>query len=1341
MALGIGISAAPAPAAEPAHVGVVVIGTDPVAAGTHASFRLVPHNLGGATTGTATVWASSTDLESVTLTGIGWDCDGSRCERTGAIPEDDTLPEIRATGVLRADRTTTATLSATVSGPFTSGDAARASIPIVVDHRVDTTITATALEPWRPGEPVDYRFRVANAGTAPTTGPLTVTFGSPPLAADGDGWQCDPAAARCTTDTAVAPDGEAPPLTVRASPDALYVGSRSLRATVTGGGETVTRTNGSVSGRAFALETADVDLVPEIEAGPPSPDPGRQTFTVRARNTGAVTTARPMSIRLRTDEQESLGKATVEPGDGWTCDPDHVCRTEQALTPGARSTPIQVAVAPKFPFDDDALARLRATVSSDEDPGTPPQAFSDATNDTVDAVRRLSGGAERPLDLVLSGTTGLVRGETGRAVIRVVNRGVDARTAPVEVSVTAPEDARPAGDGWWCIGSVCRWDATIDAGDSTGPLSIDVETDDDTPDSNLVVTAAGPETARASSAFSVGGPRPRLAVLLPDVPPLVAGRRDTVPVRVVNDAGVLYPESVRLVTQGPASGTGWTCRERSDGGRTCTHPGPVAARATLPDLDVERYVADDTDTGQADTSVRLLPPRSGPRPATSGTAVGMAGIGVRERDAIVTVTDAVPPTFDRPGHVSYRVTARGASVDGPVELRIGGADGASGDSWACEATSCTHPGPIPAGGALPVVRREVVRRSDDTGELDVGASLRVADGGPLNDNVRLLLPVPPSPGGSRLRVDAWWNFLPLQAGETVDATGEVLVTPNGTTAPTTLRVDPGPGIVVERIWGTGWTCPSARRCRAEDGVPYGGRRFSARIRATSDAAGPVPVRVRADADGVRSDDRIVLVTPRSSGVDLVSRLDDLPPVRAGTTADTTLRIRNAGRAALEDPVTVRLENRRSDSTPGPNPPYVATVTGEGAGWSCLRERCRHTGRVAAGTDLPPLRVLAEVSDVHRTGEQRSLDASVTTAGDTLTGNSGASIRLTVSGEGRPDLAVSRTADGPARPGLPTTFSTWITNTGRASARPGWVSGGGDEDAPGWTCEPGDLCRTDHVVAPGAATPTLTVEAAAPGPRADGDSRPARPVASGGSHADPHDPLSHDGASASTPVVPAPAPDLAVVVAGADGPVDPDATRFVVGVANHGTTATSVPPTVRLAGVLRSVEGDSWSCLDGGRRCRLADPLAPGEQAPPLTATVEDPPSGSAPSRHALTASVEPVDDTWSGNETGSASTVRADRSGTTPLTLLLTGAEPTAMGEEDDLELLVRNATGTAVDGPVEVGVILVPDDETWSGDGWTCDGARCTHPGPVGAMGPLPPLRSTVTGGPGELGRKAEIG
>ncbi|MGE4427368.1 MAG: hypothetical protein AB7G37_13025, partial [Solirubrobacteraceae bacterium] len=80
----------------------------------------------------------------------------------------------------------------------------------------------------------------------------------------------------------------------------------------------------------------------------------------------------------------------------------------------------------------------------------------------------------------------------------------------------------------------------------------------------------------------------------------------------------------------------------------------------------------------------------------------------------------------------------------------------------------------------------------------------------------------------------------------------------------------------------------------------------------------------------------------------------------------------------------------------------------------------------------------------------------------------------------------------------------------------------------------------------------------------------------------------------------------------------------------------------------------------------------------------------------------------------------------------------TAMGEADDLELLVRNATGTAVDGPVAVGVILVPDDETWSGDGWTCDGARCTHPGPVGAMGTLPPLRSTVTVGPGEQGRMA---
>ena len=90
--------------------------------------------------------------------------------------------------------------------------------------------------------PFDYTIRVTNAGTAPTTGTVTVADTLPEgmvaTSMSGSGWTCNAATVTCTTTTPLEATQSFPDITLTLSVYASIAGTVTNTATVSGGGET-----------------------------------------------------------------------------------------------------------------------------------------------------------------------------------------------------------------------------------------------------------------------------------------------------------------------------------------------------------------------------------------------------------------------------------------------------------------------------------------------------------------------------------------------------------------------------------------------------------------------------------------------------------------------------------------------------------------------------------------------------------------------------------------------------------------------------------------------------------------------------------------------------------------------------------------------------------------------------------------------------------------------------------------------------------------------------------------------------------------------------------------------
>src|SRR5262249_16068299 len=211
------------------------------------------------------------------------------------------------------------------------------------------------------------------------------------------------------------------------------------------------------------------------------------------------------------------------------------------------------------------------------------------------------------------------------------------------------------------------------------------------------VSVAGDNISSNNTTFaSVSTPAPDLGVTLVPSGAFRIGQTGSY-VATVSNAGVATTTGAITLTldgfqQGSASGSGWSCGTPTQFGSTvCTHPGPLAANASLPAVTYSGTVAGPTGFGDASVSTPPHPPkpnhfvtRSHTRrphvdsPATAARSGPSGGAG--------------PP-------ISFPVpVAKGGSATAPppvvVSFFSGGIDiaSATGSGWDCsvDEQTCTR---------------------------------------------------------------------------------------------------------------------------------------------------------------------------------------------------------------------------------------------------------------------------------------------------------------------------------------------------------------------------------------------------------------------------------------------------------------------------------------------------------------------------------------------------------------------------------------------------------------------------------------------------------------------------
>lgn len=170
-------------------------------------------------------------LSFVSASGTGWSCGASAatitCTYAGVLAPSSSAPDI----TVRVDVAQAAlpqvinTAAVATPGDINpTNDRDTETTPVVAEPFVDLAIDkADGGVTFKVGQNGSYTLRVTNVGTAPTTGPVTITDTLPTglgfVSAAGTGWVCSDAAPgiTCTYSGTIDPDEVAPAITIHVS--------------------------------------------------------------------------------------------------------------------------------------------------------------------------------------------------------------------------------------------------------------------------------------------------------------------------------------------------------------------------------------------------------------------------------------------------------------------------------------------------------------------------------------------------------------------------------------------------------------------------------------------------------------------------------------------------------------------------------------------------------------------------------------------------------------------------------------------------------------------------------------------------------------------------------------------------------------------------------------------------------------------------------------------------------------------------------------------------------------------------------------------------------------------
>jgi len=1070
--------------ASSADLAVAVAGRGLAVAGGEAEFDLVVRNVGGAdSVGLVEVALvpSGALAGDVTGSGAGWSCPTgtARCTRPGSVPAGASAPVLTVRGPVQRlyPVFSAAGLSAQVIGGADGVDqnnSANASMPVVQSSGVDLVATASALGTVTAGETASFRLVVANAGGAASAGAVTVAVqpsGSVTgaVTASGDGWSCPQAANECVRSGAVPAGGSLPPLMVRV--DTTEPGRVGIDAGVRNHSDGVDRNN-DVSASTSVLDPGDrPDLGVAVSGGEPLRSGQRLSVTAAVTNGGQAAASGAVSVQLGVPLP---GAAAT--GDRWVCTRTLACVHPGPVAAGRSLPPITVR-ADTSPTD--ATSRLTVTASMRND--------SEANAGNNDGHASVGvGGVGVDLAVAMGGLAPIRTGEPVTFSARVSNAGTAASNGDVSVQLYAPfTDASAAGAGWTCTTSLaCVHPGPVPAGGTLPDITVTTAV----PPGYVYGVAASASVTNDSDAHTgnnttsiataAGGVPTDLTVRLGGGGALTAGNRTTFTAHVSNSGTAASAGEVTVLLYAPfpdaaATGAGWTCTT----GLACTHPGPVPAGGSLPEISLAVSVPADVQPSVTTLSAYVTND-SDANAGNNGTDTN-APVANRSGGGRLVVTVAASTNLTKAGalvDVTVTVANPGATaLAGPTRLRLSPSFGLvvqaiGGTGWTCEPGSdCTWPLGLEPGGATTLSAQ--VRVSDSppdrvfvtaTASDASTAALTTSRTLPINvraHGVDLVASVAadgaaPADGRATFRVTAR-NV----GGATASARTELMLAPSGAVS----------GAVQSS--GKDWSCPQGTsRCVYAKELAPG--RAAPDLTVSYPVGGVYPgnggvflnTRVENPADSVPDNDSAGARTPvtQASGVDLaVSVAGDGLAVAKGA-AEFRVVVRNVGGADATGPVDVALNAFGV---------LAGVVSGAGAGWSCPAGayRCTRPGGMAAGESLPELVVRVPVGSTYPNGSIVGLAAVVSGSSDGLAQNNSASASTPLVRASSADLVVGVAGTGTAAIGGSAEFRVVVRNVGYAdSAGPvdvalapsGHLVGEATASGDGWSC-PAGAFRCTH----------------------------------------------------------------------------------------------------------------------------------------------------------------------------------------------------------------------------------------------------------------------------------------
>lgn len=396
-------------------------------------------------------------LELDSVAGTGWTCGELdrtvTCERAAALGAKATAPAIS----LRVDVTVAAIPQVeTVATVTTEGDRypdndSDSDVTTVIGP--DLAVASGHDGPFRVGASHRYLIEVANVGTGPTVGPITVTdtlpAGLEPTAAFGAGWSCSTAApvVTCTRSAALDPDRSAGEIRVDVTPRPAALAANETEGTVENRVAVATDFDGNPENDE-ATDPTDlvaIDLGLEID-GPAATSIGEiAEYAARVTNLGSAATDGQIRV---TDTVPAGFTPRPSGGDGWICSSAGAkvtCSYNRQTAPGEALPDLTIRARAGGAA---GTVTNRAEVSTEGD--------VIAANDDAELETEVSAAPDLEVELQARPQVGdkLRVGTDGGYTVHVRNRG----TAPTDGNVTVRVDL-PAGvtflsldhgQGWTC---------------------------------------------------------------------------------------------------------------------------------------------------------------------------------------------------------------------------------------------------------------------------------------------------------------------------------------------------------------------------------------------------------------------------------------------------------------------------------------------------------------------------------------------------------------------------------------------------------------------------------------------------------------------------------------------------------------------------------------------------------------------------------------------------------------------------------------------------------------------------------------------------------------------------